>query len=335
MKFTAVHFDPSKEGETLDDGIIAYRRSVRRGGKEGKAKAGAVYLYPPRTILAVNVALATNRPLLIFGEPGSGKTTLARNVAAVLGRSYYQDTVTSRTQAKDLLYTFDTLGRLNDATNPKLELREDRAYIRPSTLWWAFNPTTAKRRGLKKWEDPAPPVDIVTDRGRDRRAVVLLDEVDKADPDVPNDLLEPFDQRTFQVNETGETIPAVREVLMILTTNGERELPPAFMRRCVTLKLDDPTADWYVGIAKQRYGGKEEPLFGAIAEEVMRLRAEAKKKNQRPPGTAEFLDAIEACRDLDVRTDQNAWTEVAASVLWKNERVDVPPKPLPEAQVAE
>src|SRR3970040_1161588 len=113
MEFTPKYFDPSQRGGTvLDDDVVAFRRPTQAGA----AEASALYLYPRRTVLAVNIALAANRPLLIFGEPGSGKTTLARNAAAVLGWSYYQDTITSRTQGRELLYTFDTLGCLNGAT---------------------------------------------------------------------------------------------------------------------------------------------------------------------------------------------------------------------------
>jgi MoxR-like ATPase len=330
MEFTAKFFDPSAGGTVLDDGTIAFRRKARdRAG----ADPTALYLYPRRTVLAVNIALAAKRPLLIFGEPGSGKTTLARNAAAVLGWSYYQDTITSRTQASDLLYTFDTLGRLNDATDPEVELQARRYYIRPGTLWWAFNPQTAKWRGDDEWNEGPQPADPVIDRGTDPRAVVLLDEIDKADPDVPNDLLEPFDRRTFPVSDAGNAvIPAVRDVLLILTTNGERDLPPAFLRRCVTLKLDEPTADWYVRIAEQRYGPEQTELFRTVADEVMRLRGEARSRNLRRPGTAEFLDAVEASRDLDIRTNHDAWIELAASVLWKNERIDIPKQANEQAQ---
>jgi len=323
MEFTAKYFNPSERGGTvLEEGVVAFRRATQAAARD----PSALYLYPRRTILAVNIALAANRPLLIFGEPGSGKTTLARNAAAVLGWSYYQDTITSRTQAMDLLYTFDTLGRLNDATDPAAELRPRRAYIRPGTLWWAFNPRTAVWRGLDEWSDGFAPADPVIDRRGEQRAVVLLDEIDKADPDVPNDLLEPFDRRTFPVADAeNAVIPSVRDVLLILTTNGERDLPPAFLRRCVTLKLDEPTADWYVRIAEQRYGPDQTGLFRTVADEVMRLRGEARSRNLRRPGTAEFLDAIEACRHLDIRTSQDAWIELAASVLWKNERIEIPP----------
>jgi len=325
MRFTQRHFDPrAAGGEALKNGVVAYRAG---------ASPADLYLYPQRTILAVNVALATRRPLLIAGEPGSGKSTLAENVAAVLGWSYYKQMITSRTRATDLLYTFDSLRRLNHATTPGMDLKDDRYYIEPATLWWALDPDTAATRGHVAIPDAAQARDPVIRQGEGDRAVVLLDEIDKADPDVPNDLLEPFDLRSFTVAETGEAIPRDREArpgreaLLILTTNGERELPPAFMRRCVTLTLDSPDAPWFVAIADKRYPDGDRRMHRAVAKEVTRLREEAKKKRLRPAGTGEYLDALAACRELDVTTRHRAWDDVAQSVLWKHDRTPMPPKP--------
>ena len=321
MRFTHKHFDPiAAGGEALKGGVVAYRA--------GDAPED-LYLYPERTILALNVALATGRPLLIAGEPGSGKSTLARNAAAILGWTYYKQMITSRTQASDLLYTFDTLRRLNDATTQGAELKPDHYYIDPATLWWAFDPATAANRGTAPLPADGRARDPAIIRGDADYAVALFDEIDKADPDVPNDLLEPFDIKSFRVRETDDPIRAVREVLLILTTNGERELPPAFMRRCVTLTLDPPTVPWFVSIANKRYGDGDQKLHREIAKEVVRLRGEAKSRNLRPAGTGEYLDALAACRSLDVRTRHRAWRDVAESVLWKHDRA---PLPMPDAK---
>jgi MoxR-like ATPase len=318
MRFTQRHFDPAQAGgESLDGGVVAFRAGDRPTD---------LYLYPPRTILALNVALATGRPLLIAGEPGSGKSTLAENAAAVLGWSYYKQMVTSRTRATDLLYTFDALRRLSHATTPGMDLREDRYYVEPATLWWAFDPDSAANRGLKNIAETDRAQDPVIRPGRAARAVVLLDEIDKADPDVPNDLLEPFDLRSFRVAETDEPIPPTRDALLILTTNGERELPPAFMRRCITLTLDPPDVEWFVSIADKRYPQGDGQLHRGVAEEVVRLREEAKRKRLRPAGTGEYLDALAACRELDVDTGHDAWSDVAQSVLWKHDRTPIPTK---------
>jgi len=316
MKFTPRHFDPAslRKATRLPGGHVAYR-----AGKED----ADLYVYTPRIILALNVALETNRPLLIAGEPGSGKSTLAWNVSRVLGWRYYKRMITSRTQAADLLWTFDALRRLNDANARRLE--SDQHYVTPGTLWWAFDPksavhrgTTAKLTDTQRADDPW--------RGKATpEAVVLLDEIDKADPDVPNDLLEAFDLKAFTVSETNDRIEASpdRKVLLILTTNGERELPPAFMRRCVRLTISIPQdekeqEDWFVEIAEQRMGGTSK-LLRPIAREVVRLRGAARKAGLRPPGTGEYLDTLSACAGLDVTTKSTSWDELMRSVLWKHE----------------
>jgi MoxR-like ATPase len=315
MEFQREYFDPvAAGGEVLDDGTVAHR-----------AADGSVHVYDDRIILAVNVALATERPLLVAGEPGSGKSTLAKSVAAVLGWSYYKAMITSRTQANDLLWTFDALRRLNDAYAPASPLGSKQHYVDPGTLWWAFDPATAATRGRQ--EAPAE-----QDRARDPgapgehadAAVVLLDEIDKADPDVPNDLLEPFDLSAFTVRETNDRIEKTRRVLLMLTTNGERELPPAFMRRCVMLVLDEPDEDWFVRIARQRYGDAGATLHRDVARQVIALRENAERLGVREPSTGEYLDAIAACASLGVAAGGDAWRDFVHTVLWKHEK---PPEP--------
>ena len=314
MKFEPKHFAPLNAGgiQLDEQGTVAFKASPL---------AEDTYLYPLRTILALNVAMATNRPLLISGEPGSGKSTLAKNAAAVLGRWYYKETITSRTRASDLLWTFDALRRLSDASTPGQPLLDKRYYVEPGILWWAFDPKSARRRGI---EGEIPKQQQARESGEQRgggsddQAIVLLDEIDKADPDVPNDLLEPFDLKKFTVRETNDTVEAEREVLLILTTNGEREMPPAFLRRCVTLTLDAPDAEWFVRIANQRFGENHASLHREVAAEVMKLRAAAAHAGVRQPGTGEYLDALQACRHLDISPKSQAWSGVAQSALWKH-----------------
>lgn len=310
MEYERRFFDPHAAGGTeLDDGSVAFRTLT-----------GDVYVYQERTILAVNVALATGRPLLIAGEPGSGKSTLAKNVAAALGWWYYKAMITSRTQANDLLWTFDALRRLNDAYDPDTKLSSKQHYVDPGPLWWAFDPKSAEHRGKRQQLAPeARALDPGVPGASDHAAVVLLDEIDKADPDVPNDLLEPFDLGAFTVRETNDRIESQRRVLLMLTTNGERELPPAFMRRCVTLVLDEPDEGWFVRIAEQRFGADNAELHRDVAREVVALRAHAERLGVREPSTGEYLDAIVACRELGVGTQGDAWTQFARAVLWKHE----------------
>jgi len=318
MEFTPKYFNPAQAGgATIDErGSVSFRAGER---------PDAVYVYNRRTILTLNVALATGRPLLISGEPGSGKSMLARNAAAVMGCWFYQETVTSRTQASDLLWTFDTLRRLSDAQMSGQQLFPKNYYVDPGTLWWAFDPRTAEQRGLGELpaahqQHRASDPGIAPGDGHAQRAVVLIDEIDKADPDVPNDLLEPFDVRSFTIRETNDRITARRDTILILTTNGERELPQAFLRRCVALTLDAPTEDWFVSIANQKFGAGGDSLHREVAREVMRHRAAAKKARFRQPSTSEYLDALDVCRDLGIDTSSSIWTDVARSVLWKNER---------------
>jgi MoxR-like ATPase len=320
MKFTAKHFNPeARGGIPQSDGRVAFRAGDRPDD---------LHIYDPKTILALNVALATRRPLLISGEPGSGKSTLARSAAAVLGWRYYKQMITSRTQAADLLWKYDTLRRLNDAQNRRQTLLSNQYYVEPGSLWWAFDPKTAAQRGSLEIESPHWVRD--PDRGTNvtmrNNAVVLLDEIDKADPDVPNDLLEPFDLKQFTVRETNDRVRLTddRDVLMILTTNGEREMPPAVLRRCVMLTLDPPDKPWFVAIADLRRGKDHHTLHEAVAGAVMDLREAARKASLREPSTSEYLDALAVCDQLGIETtspdwmNSEAWHEVRRTVLWKH-----------------
>lgn len=327
MKYTRKYFDPARWGTDktkalggwlLDDGeSVAFRAGP---------KPQDVYVYTPSAMLAVNIALATGRPLLVSGEPGCGKSMLAHNVAAVLGWWYYKQMITSRIQAADMLWTFDALRRLNDANVPAKPLHDDQYYVNPGRLWWALNPGRALHRGLRdipeessRATDPGVCPRDIDGRPTEDKAVILLDEIDKADPDVPNDLLEALDLKRFTVRETNDDIESTRDVLLVLTTNGERELPPAFMRRCVSITLKAPTLAWFVGIADSKFG--VDALHLQVAEEVMKHRAAATKIGVREPSTGEFLDALAVCRHLGLTPDSDAWREVAMSVLWKHEKI--------------
>jgi MoxR-like ATPase len=315
MTYEKRFFDPAADqihSVTDAHGNVSYRPA---GGAPED-----LYVYEPRMILALNLALATGRPLLISGEPGSGKSTLAKNVAAVLDWRFYKKVVTSRTQASDLMYSFDVLQRLNDAYTLGTDLRSKQHYIEPEVLWWAFDANSARQRGNSPLDARAQATDP-SPEAREPHAVVLIDEIDKADPDVPNDLLDPFDVKTFTVKETNDAI-ALRpgsEILLILTTNGERELPRAFLRRCLTLRLREPDPEWLVGIANRRYGDEGSALHAKIAGEVEKLRTQAKVKDIRPPGTSEYLDALRICQKLTIDEQSPVWSDVATSVLWKSE----------------
>lgn len=294
------------------------------------------YVYTDRIIIAVNVALATKRPLLIAGPPGSGKSTLARHVATVNGWRYLQQVVTSRTQAEDLLYRMDALQRLNDAQLAGRDLLPDFAYLDPGVLWWAFDRESAALRGASVDEVAALGDRYPTPRNPSGGAdtddvVVLIDEIDKAEPDVPNDLLEPLDRGSFAVRGRQEPVAKQGQVLMIITTNGERELPPAFYRRCVLLTLGEIDTARLLDIATLHFGDEHRALHEMIADWFMSSATHARQKALRQPSTAEYLDTIRACQHLtaDVTDGQTmsastVWQEVARLALWKHDdRLDL------------
>jgi MoxR-like ATPase len=298
----------------------------------GDRRDGLVYVYNETIELAINVALATHRPILIRGTSGSGKSSLARNVARRLKWWYYEQVITSRTQARDLQWSFDTLRRLSDAQANKL--KANAAYIEPGVLWWSFDPNGAARRGqpvsrkLPRVENPgiAPPKGkstISTEPG----AVVLLDEIDKADPDVPNNLLVPLGSLQFKVIETGLKIDVVakRHLLVLITTNDERVLPNAFMRRCVMLELEPPDAPQLVKIAKEHYGPDKRNIYGSIADKVLAVAPIGPPARGGKPeaSAAEYLDAVRACMELNVNPESNptAWDAIANTTLSKKAAV--------------
>ncbi|MER6915298.1 MoxR family ATPase [Streptomyces sp. NPDC000594] len=290
----------------------------------------------PDVALAVEVALATGRPLLLRGEPGSGKSSLAAHVAHTWGWRYYEHVVTSRSKADDLLWTYDHVRRLSDAQvrTAGTEL-DDGRYVTPGPLWWAFDPVSARTAGDGARKDTGDQ-DRDRDRDRDRpHAVVLVDEIDKADPDLPNGLLVPLGSQRFTVAETGETVRRRAATgsgtdgepprhLVVITTNEERELPQAFLRRCVIASLPQPDAGRLVEIAEahfrsdyREFGPADEELARELAEEIERAREEARARAIRPPSTAEFLDALRACRTLGIDVEDPRWPLLKSLTLLK------------------
>jgi MoxR-like ATPase len=281
---------------------------------------GLVYLMPEKLALAVDVALATGRPLLLRGEPGTGKSSLAAYVARERGWRYFEHVVTSQTQARDLLWTFDSVRRLADAQAGGTGSRslDPGDYIQPGVLWWALAPDSAARHG--RGTESMPFSDINSDRSADH-AVVLIDEIDKADPDLPNGLLVPLSAGSFLVAETGTVVrervggpDSVPRHLVIITTNEERELPEAFLRRCVVVWLDPPGKDQLTDIARAHltayeggYTGRDHALAEALAQEIATARAEARQHGIRPASTAEYLDALRACRSLGIDVGSEEW----------------------------
>lgn len=263
-----------------------------------------------RLPMAVNAALATSRPLLLRGEPGSGKSTLARDVSISLGWRYFVQVVSSRMTANDLLWRFDAVRRLSDAQSQDEGAKEAAAYITAQPLWCALRPESAKRfRGS-------------ADDGSSQGAVLLLDEIDKADPDVPNDLLVVLGEGHFSISDTDGDIelgPPRSECLVVITTNGERELPAAFLRRCICLKLATPDEKGLADIAVRHMPKlADNPYLAGWIDRMFAIR-KACKSDQHKPGTAEILDAVRACATLGVTDDRHpAWYALSLAVGWKN-----------------
>jgi MoxR-like ATPase len=317
MQHPAEKFDPLKAPSNFD---------ARRDPEPGDLRDGSIYVYNSAVVDAVKVAIAANRPLLVSGVPGSGKSSLAPNVARQLGYRYYSLVVSSRMQANDLLWTFDAVRRLGDAQTQHLKARYEH-YVEPGVLWWAFDPESARLRGLTHAQIDAPdyarePDILSLAKPSDAPAVVLIDEIDKADPDVPNDLLVPFGSYEFALPSS--LVRAKSKPLVILTTNGERELPPAFRRRCIELALQAPDAQHLVEIAKHHFGLVDEKIYGVIADRTCEAAKELTARRERPPSTAEFLDAIHAWRGLRDGADSSGTLldTIMKLTIWKHPELE-------------
>jgi MoxR-like ATPase len=319
--------------------------AARRTGAAGDVRDGSVYLMDEQLMLAVQVAVATARPLLLTGDPGTGKSSLAAYLAARLSWRYYEHVVTGRTEANDLLWEFDTVRRLGDATGREGLSYSD--YVEPGVLWWAFDPKGARSRGATQRAAPtkvaqaAEPLAGVNAGRSPHHAVVLIDEIDKADPDVPNALLVPLGSNQFVVRETQAEVrvpesrrtarksnsddPLAAAVLIVITSNGERDLPPAFLRRCVAHHLASPDSARLEQIAKahaalegRKLADPELKRVRDLAAQTVSIREELRKVGRKGAGTAEFLDAVHAARDLRITAgDAQAWDRLISLTLRK------------------
>lgn len=294
---------------------------------------GRAYVVRGDLNLAVEVALATGRPLLLRGDPGSGKSSFAAHVARKRCWAYHEHVVTSRTQAPDLLWSFDHVLRLADAQAQRLKPID--TYVQPGVLWKAFAPRSARAHTLRArdrhaWTDPLRDMEAPCAAELSTESVVLIDEIDKADPELPNGLLVPLGSRRFTLSQTGKKIDPEDGVraLVVITTNEQRELPEAFLRRCLVVKLEHPELDQLVEVARahvraddDEFTPDDEILARELAKAVQSLREDADRRAQRKPSTAEFLDAFHACRDLGIRVVENEerWEALRRMALLKQD----------------
>jgi MoxR-like ATPase len=220
------------------------------------------YIATDDLAIAVNASVTLQRPLLVKGEPGTGKTELARQVALSLGLPIIEWHVKSTTKAQQGLYEYDAVNRLRDSQLGDARVNDVRNYIKAGKLWQAFT---------------AP-----------SRVVLLIDEVDKADIEFPNDLLQELDRMEFHVYETGETIRAIHRPVVIITSNNEKELPDAFLRRCFFHYIRFPDIDTLRQIVEVHHPGIKEALLTTALTQFYTLRDTPGLKKK--PSTSEVLD---------------------------------------------
>ncbi len=222
--------------------------------------------------VAVNAAITLQRPLLVKGEPGTGKTMLAIEVAKSLGVPIIEWHIKSTTKAQQGLYEYDAVSRLRDSQLGDERVKEIRNYIRRGKLWEAFE--------------------------MEVRPVLLIDEIDKADIEFPNDLLQELDRMEFFVYETGETIRARNRPIVIITSNNEKELPDAFLRRCFFHYIKFPDPETMRSIVEVHFPG----LKGRLVSEALKIFYDMREVPglKKKPSTSELLDWIKLLLNEDI-----------------------------------
>ena len=247
--------------------------------------------------LAVNAAVTLERPLLVKGEPGTGKTELARQVADALGLRMLEWNVKSTTKAQQGLYEYDAVSRLRDSQLGEERVHDVRNYIRKGKLWQAFE--------------------------AEEKVVLLIDEIDKADIEFPNDLLQELDKMEFHVYETGETVKARQRPIVIITSNNEKELPDAFLRRCFFHYIRFPDEATMRQIVEVHHPGIKQALLTTALTQFYEIREQAGLKKK--PSTSEVLDWLKLLLAEDLtpedlaRDGANALPKLHGALL-KNEQ---------------
>ena len=254
-------------------------------------RGGARYIADDGLMSVVNAAVALQRPLLVKGEPGTGKTLLAHAVAEALGRPLMSWHVKSTTKASDGLYHYDVVQRLNDSRFGDNDVSEIRHYIRPGVLWRAF---TA--------EEPV---------------VLLIDEIDKADVEFPNDLLRELDEMAFHVPELNETIVATQRPVVIITSNAEKELPDAFLRRCVFHWISFPDRERMEQIVRVHHPTLDQDVLDVALEKFFVFRKT--QGFRKPPSTSELVDWLTVLVHAGMDADQLRASDPYLGVLFKQE----------------
>ncbi len=247
--------------------------------------------------IAVNAAVTLERPLLIKGEPGTGKTELAKQVARGLALQMIEWNIKSTTKAQQGLYEYDAVSRLRDSQLGEEKVHDVNNYIKKGKLWQAFETS--------------------------EKVVLLIDEIDKADIEFPNDLLQELDKMEFFVYETGETIFAKQRPIVIITSNNEKELPDAFLRRCFFHYIRFPDEETLRKIVKVHHPGVKDALLTTALTQFFELREQPGIKKK--PSTSEVLDWLKLLLSEDLsaedikREGTNALPKLHGALL-KNEQ---------------
>ncbi len=228
--------------------------------------------------IAVNAAVTLERPLLVKGEPGTGKTELALQVSDALGLRMIEWNIKSTTRAQQGLYEYDAVSRLRDSQLGDERVHDVKNYIRKGKLWQAFD--------------------------ADEKVVLLIDEIDKADIEFPNDLLQELDKMEFFVYETGETIRARQRPIVIITSNNEKELPDAFLRRCFFHYIRFPEMETLKQIVEVHHPGIKQQLLTTALTQFYEIREQQGLKKK--PSTSEVLDWLKLLLAEDMEAEDLA-----------------------------
>jgi len=233
------------------------------------------YVATPDLMIAVNAAITLQRPLLIKGEPGTGKTVLAHEVAKAMSRNLLEWHIKSTTKAQQGLYEYDAVSRLRDSQLGDEKVHDIKNYINKGKLWEAFT--------------------------ADERPILLIDEIDKADIEFPNDLLQELDRMEFNVYETGETIKAVNRPLVIITSNNEKDLPDAFLRRCFFHYIKFPDKETMIDIIDVHFPD----IQNILVREALNLFYDVRDVPglKKKPSTSELLDWLKLLMVEDIPAD--------------------------------
>ena len=255
------------------------------------------YIATEDLTVAVNAAVTLERPLLIKGEPGTGKTELAKQVALGLDLDMLEWNIKSTTKAQQGLYEYDAVSRLRDSQLGDQRVNEISNYIRKGKLWESFD--------------------------SNKKVVLLIDEIDKADIEFPNDLLQELDKMSFYVYETGKTIAAKHRPVVIITSNNEKELPDAFLRRCFFHYIKFPDQETLQKIVKVHYPKIKDDLLSTALSQFFEIREQTGLKKK--PSTSEVLDWLklllsEDLKPEDLRRETSSALPKLHGALLKNEQ---------------